>query len=329
MADSIRLDVDETSGGQRLDAFIAAASDQLSRNRFKTLIKQGQVSVDGATIREPKHRVNPGNRIVVVLPEPEVANPQGESIPLDIVYEDSDLIIINKPAGMVVHPAVGNWTGTLVNALIHHCGDSLSGIGGIKRPGIVHRLDKNTSGLIVIAKHDEAHIGLTRQFADHGRTGPLKRSYHALVWGHLIPKAGRIETGIARSTSNRLKMAVTRTGKTAITHYHVVQPFGSDQDGTAVSWVECNLETGRTHQIRVHMSHLGYPLLGDDDYGSGFRSKAKRFTMPLGDQIDGLGRQALHAFRLGFEHPITGKTLLFERDMPSDMAELKESLSKL
>ncbi|WP_350335146.1 RluA family pseudouridine synthase [Coralliovum pocilloporae] len=327
--DHITLYADEDSDGKRLDVFIASKTDRLSRSRYKTLIKQGQVSIDGATIKEPNHRVNPGNQIDILMPAPEDPEPMGEDIPLDITYEDQDLIVINKPAGLVVHPGAGNWTGTLVNALIHHCGESLSGIGGVKRPGIVHRLDKNTSGLIVVAKHDEAHNGLTRQFADHGRSGPLKRSYHAVVWNVPSPRSGTIRTNIARATNNRLRMAVSKSGKEAITHYRVKTVFPSKGTDETASLVECNLETGRTHQIRVHMTHLGHPLLGDMEYGSGYASKAKSFPEEIQGFVSDFKRQALHAFRLGFEHPVSGQTMLFEADLPQDMKHLVENLSKL
>ncbi|HEU4518600.1 MAG TPA: RluA family pseudouridine synthase, partial [Microvirga sp.] len=256
------------------------------------------------------------------------AEPEAEAIALAVVYEDADLIVIDKPAGLVVHPAAGHESGTLVNALIAHCGESLSGIGGVKRPGIVHRLDKDTSGLLVVAKTDLAHQGLAAQFADHGRTGPLERAYRAVVWGVPARARGTIEAALGRSSHNREKIAVLapERGRFAITRYEVEEPLSPPDP--AASLVRCELETGRTHQIRVHMAHLGHPLLGDALYGSGFRTKANRLSAAQQAALAALGRQALHAAVLGFEHPRSGQALRFESPLPADMATLVAALRR-
>ncbi|MCV6600196.1 MAG: RluA family pseudouridine synthase [Cohaesibacter sp.] len=326
--------VEDEDAGKRLDAFIAAKEGSLSRSRFKSLIKDGHISTlcpngDSKVTKEPNHRVSAGQTITITMPPPEDPTPQGEDIPLDITYEDDHLIVINKPTGLVVHPAAGNWTGTLVNALIHHCGDSLSGIGGVRRPGIVHRLDKETSGLLVVAKSDAAHKGLSEQFADHGRTGPLTRAYQALVWGQLDRRKGTIDTQIGRSHNNRLKMMVLKEGgRQAITHYRVMEEFTSGSDVMA-SRVECRLETGRTHQIRVHMAHIGHPLIGDPEYGQGFKSKLNKLPESLARHIEKRKRQALHAGLLGFAHPISGQEMVFESDMPQDLKNVMKALQNM
>ncbi|MEP4770769.1 MAG: RluA family pseudouridine synthase [Roseibium sp.] len=319
--------VDLADAGTRLDVVLAAHLETLSRNRIQTLIKAGDVTVGGAKIVERKYRVNEGDEIILILPEPEDPEPKGEDIPISVIFEDEHLIVIDKPAGLVVHPGAGNWTGTLVNALIHHCGDSLSGIGGVKRPGIVHRIDKDTSGLLVVAKTDQAHQGLSAQFADHGRTGPLERAYSALVWGAPTNLKGTIDANLARSQANRQKIAVVKTsGRQAITHWQVKERFGARDAAALASLMECRLETGRTHQIRVHMAHYGHPLIGDADYGSGYKTKKNRLDEPLKSIIGGFDRQALHAGLLAFEHPITGKTLRFESPYPADFARLLSGL---
>ena len=304
----------------RLDKALAHAFPDVSRARFQALIAEGAVSVEGKTVTEARHKVKPGDPISVVVPEPASAEPQPETMALDIVHEDKDLIVIDKPAGLVVHPGAGNETGTLVNALIAHCGDSLSGIGGVKRPGIVHRLDKDTSGLLVVAKNDKAHHGLSEQFAAHGRDGRLERSYLALVWGVPERRQGMISAAIDRSTANRQKMAVSRgaNAREAVTHYEVLETLGTP---AVASLLRCQLETGRTHQIRVHMAHIGHPLLGDSVYGSGFRTSAKKLSETAQMALKSLNRQALHAATLGFEHPRTGKPLRFESPAPEDFAE--------
>lgn len=325
--ESYTVEAGESDAGERLDRFFAAHLPTLSRSRLKILIKEGHASQDGRTIVEPNLRVKPGEAFVLTVPPAEPAIPKGEDIALDIVFEDDHLIVIDKPAGLVVHPAAGNWTGTLVNALIAHCGDSLSGIGGVKRPGIVHRIDKETSGLLVVAKTDAAHRALAKQFADHGRSGALERQYDALVWGVPSPRRGRIETQIGRKPQQRQKMAVLADGgKLAITHYEVVECFGPKEDSLAAR-VACTLETGRTHQIRVHMAHIGHPLLGDAVYGSGFKTKAQLLLERARRAVEKLRRQALHASVLGFEHPDSGETLRFESALPQDMARIVKSLS--
>lgn len=319
------------AGKLRLDRALADFLPETSRSRMKALVSAGEVTVDGVVVDDPSRKVGPGAVLVLRLPPPEEAEPVGEDIPLHVVHEDEDLIVIDKPAGLVVHPAAGNWTGTLVNALIHHCGDSLSGIGGVRRPGIVHRLDKDTTGLMVVAKSDRAHAGLSRQFADHGRTGPLERAYLALVWGSPQPWRGTIDAPLGRSGADRTKIAVVKSGgREAITHYEVVERFPGESGGNAVaSLVECRLETGRTHQIRVHMAAAGHPLVGDQHYGRGFLTKANRLPEPLAGAVRSFPRQALHAFLIAFEHPVTHKILRFESELPQDVDDLVEAFRSL
>lgn len=318
--------LEDGTAPERLDRVMAQLWSDLSRSRLQALIRDGQVTVDGAQALDPSRKVAGGARIALVVPPPVPAEPQGEAMALDIVFEDDDLIVIDKPAGLVVHPAAGHDSGTLVNALIAHCGESLSGIGGVKRPGIVHRLDKDTSGLLVIAKNDRAHQGLAAQFADHGRSGPLERAYLALVWGVPDRPRGTIEAALARSIHNREKIAVVpeERGRYAITHYELIEPL--PPGAPVASLVRCELETGRTHQIRVHMAHLGHPLLGDLTYGAGFKTKANRLSETQQAALKALGRQALHAAVLGFEHPRTGEFLSFESPVPPDMETLVEAL---
>lgn len=323
----IKLKAGEDAAGQRLDQWLAAQlAPELSRSRIQALIKQGAVRIGGQRIDEVKRKLAAGDLISVEMPEPEPAEPQGENIPLDVLYEDDSLIVINKPAGLVVHPGAGNWTGTLVNALIHHCGASLSGIGGVRRPGIVHRLDKDTSGVMVVAKTDHAHRALSEAFADHGRTGDLQRAYVALVWGIPSRPTGTIDAPLGRA-ADRVRRAVVpehrEDARHAVTHYTVEERFGEEQDKfAAASLVECRLETGRTHQIRVHMAHIGHPLVGDPDYGQAFRTKANRLPEPLKSEIAAFPRQALHARLLEFSHPDTHLTMRFEAPMPGDMEVL-------
>jgi len=314
--------------GARLDRFLADRIKELSRTRLKALILEGEVEVSGRTVRDPEYRVNAGDEITLEVPEAEPAKPAGEKIPLDIVYEDKDVIVIDKPAGLVVHPAAGNRSGTLVNALIAHCGASLSGIGGEKRPGIVHRLDKDTSGLLVVAKNDKAHRSLSAQFADHGRTGDLSRGYLAFAWNVPKPERGTIDAPIARDPHSRIKMAVRKGGKEAVTHYEVLRKYLGADDKPVASMIECELETGRTHQIRVHLARAGHPLLGDSVYGAGFQSKAVLLPQKAGAALEALNRQALHAFRLAFSHPATGKLLSFESKLPKELAALEKSFKK-
>ena len=311
--------VDTHEQGERLDRLFTLRYSDFSRTRFKQLIKDGHAAVDGTANTEPNYRVQPGETIEIVIPLPEPAVPKAESIPLDIVYEDDALIVINKPAGLVVHPAAGNWNGTLVNALIAHCGDTLSGIGGVRRPGIVHRLDKETSGVMVVAKTDQAHRGLAAQFAAHGADGKMERMYQALVWGALPRKTGTVDAAVDRKWANRQKMAVVPDGgKHAVTHYRVMEAFPRPPATPLVSHVLCRLETGRTHQIRVHMAHIGHPLLGDMTYGSGFAASAQKLPPEAAEALEKLARQALHAHSLGFEHPLSGAQLAFERAPPED-----------
>jgi 23S rRNA pseudouridine1911/1915/1917 synthase len=325
----VELAVGADSAGMRLDGWLAGAVPDLGRNRAKKLILEGKVSIGGRKVVEPKTPVKPGERVMVDVPPPAPAVPGPEAIPLDVVYEDDDLIVIDKPAGLVVHPAAGHNGGTLVNALIAHCGASLSGIGGVARPGIVHRLDKDTSGLLVVAKNDRAHRGLAAQFADHGRTGALERGYTALAWWVPVRPDGTIDLPLGRSVKNREKIEVKRgSGREAVTHYEVRETFGA-KSRPAAAKVECRLETGRTHQIRVHMAAIGHPLIGDRTYGSGFATKALPLPEPARSVALAFPRQALHAGLLGFEHPVTGQDMHFESQVPHDMAELLQALKSL
>ncbi len=329
------LTVEEDAAGRRLDQWLAAAAgDLVSRSRVKALILEGHVTINGAAVTEPRQKVHAGDRVTFSPPPPVDPVPRGQAITLDVLYEDDQVIVIDKPAGLVVHPGQGNPDGTLVNALIHHCGDSLSGIGGVKRPGIVHRLDKDTSGVMVAAKTDLAHKVLTAQFADHGRTGALERIYVAVVWGTVVPGNGIVSTFLGRSGTDRLRQAVVNESQPdarhAITHYRTLERFGARKDGSAVaSLVACTLETGRTHQIRVHMAHLGHPLIGDDTYGAGYRTKLRALPPEIAEPIQTLNRQALHAGNLAFEHPTTGDVMDFESPMPDDMVAVVEALRTL
>jgi 23S rRNA pseudouridine1911/1915/1917 synthase len=320
----IELVVDETTAGGRIDAVLAKEHTVLSRSRIKDLILEGAVTIDGRTVSEPKYRLKVGETITLIAPPPEDPEPQGEDIPLDILYEDDELIVINKPVGMVVHPAPGSPNGTLVNALIFHCGDSLKGIGGVKRPGIVHRLDRDTSGVMVAAKTDRAHKHLSAQFADHGRTGPLHRAYIAFAWGSTQSGMGSVDAPLGRDSGNRLKQAVRKDGRDAITHYAVEARYG--EDSWDITRIQCQLETGRTHQIRVHMAHIGHPLVSDLVYASGYATKLNRLPEALAAAIRALGRQALHAAELGFEHPVTKEEMIFEADLPDDLQAVQDEL---
>jgi 23S rRNA pseudouridine1911/1915/1917 synthase len=320
------FNVGEENAGERLDRFLgqAAAAKRiaLSRTRLKTLIEAGEVTIDHMIARDPSTRLTAGARIAFEAPAPEDSPLIGEDIKLHVVYEDEHLIVIDKPAGLVVHPAPGHAAGTLVNALIRHCGTSLSGISGVKRPGIVHRLDKDTSGLLVVAKTDAAHRGLAELFADHGRTGSLNREYLALVWGGFDASAGKVVAPIGRDPRHREKMGVVKEerGRHATTHWRLEENLGP------ASLIACQLETGRTHQIRVHMASIGHPLLGDSVYGSGFKTKAALLGDRAVSALGSLGRQALHASVLGFEHPATSETLRFESAPPKDFARLVKAL---
>ena len=312
--------------GERMDRLLAGRLEDLSRSRLKALVLAGQVTIDGRTILDPGYRVNGGETIAVTVPPAAPAEPEPEAIPLAVVHEDEALIVIDKPAGLVVHPAAGNWTGTLVNALIAHCGASLSGIGGVARPGIVHRLDKDTTGLMVVAKTDKAHKVLARQFADHGRTGPLARGYLAFAWGAPDRPKGSVNAPIDRHPHARDRMAVRASGREAITHWELRERYADPNGAPVASLIACTPETGRTHQIRVHLAHIGHPLLGDDVYGPGFRTKAARLAPAAAEALAALARQALHAYLLGFEHPLTGRYMEFRSELPPDLARLRHAL---
>jgi 23S rRNA pseudouridine1911/1915/1917 synthase len=263
------------------------------------------------------------------VPAPAPAEPGAEAIPLNVVYEDDQLIVIDKPAGFVVHPGAGHAKGTLVNALIAHCGESLSGIGGVARPGIVHRLDKDTSGLMVVAKTDRAHHALADQFADHGKTGEMERGYLALVWGAPPRPHGTIDAPIGRHPTSRTKMAVLPLkGREAVTHWRVVETFGR-KDAAVASLIECKLETGRTHQVRVHLAHIGHPLIGDPLYGKGFKSKLRKLPEALQGKLAAFSRQALHAAELAFVHPATGTLLKFNSPLPADLSVIVDAFKEL
>ena len=313
--------------GQRLDKLLAlhAAREDLglSRTRLQELIAGGFVRVDGTPAASGSARPRAGARVLFEVPPPVDAAPQPENIPLDVVHEDDDLIVIDKPAGLVVHPAPGHASGTLVNALLHRCGAELSGIGGVRRPGIVHRLDKDTTGLMVAAKSERAHRGLMDLFADHGRSGSLVRDYLAAVWTLPDRSAGTVDAPLGRHPHQRERMAVLRDsrGRHAVTHWAVEERFPP-----AAALLRCRLETGRTHQIRVHMAEIGHPLIGDMVYGAGFKTKASALGDAGRAAVAALGRQALHATRLGFAHPATGEAMLFESPPPPDMAALVEAL---
>lgn len=295
-----------TADGWRLDRALADAVPTLSRERLKVLIASGAVTRDGVMVRDPAKRAAAGDRLAVAVPVPTLPHNEAQDIPLVVAYEDEHLIVIDKPAGLVVHPAAGNLDGTLVNALLHHCEGSLSGIGGVARPGIVHRIDKDTSGLMVAAKTDRAHEGLARQFHDHS----IDRRYRAIVGGLPRPAEGKVDAPLARSATNRKKIAIVQGGKRAVTHFRTMERLRD------AALVECRLETGRTHQVRVHMASIGHALLGDPVYGR-TKGAQKQLLETLGFR-----RQALHAAHLGFIHPVKSTALAFESDMPADMQEL-------
>ena len=313
-------------GSTRLDRVLAVREPELSRSRLKALILAGSVSLGGAPIRDPAYHVAPGDTITIDVPEAVAPEPAGEDIALDIVYEDDDIIVIDKPSGLVVHPAAGHETGTLVNALIAHCGSSLSGIGGVKRPGIVHRLDKDTTGLMVAAKNDRAHKSLTEQFADHGRTGAMRRGYMAFAWDLPNRQRGTVDAPIDRHPHAREKMAVRAGGREAVTHWELQEAFNGRDGKPVAALLACQLETGRTHQIRVHLSHIGHPLMGDAVYGPHFKTKASRLGLASQAALTALDRQALHAYLLALEHPRTGEILEWISDLPNDLAQLRDKL---
>jgi 23S rRNA pseudouridine1911/1915/1917 synthase len=308
---TIEVKLEPAHSGWRLDRALAAAVPTLSRERLKALIRTGAVEAAGTAVRDPATKVKGSEHFRLHVPEPEPAHNEPQDIPLPIVFEDPHLLVVDKPAGLVVHPAAGNRDGTLVNALLHHCGTSLSGIGGVARPGIVHRIDKDTSGLLVVAKTDVAHEGLARQFAAHS----IDRRYLAIVSGVPKTSGGTIDAPLARSSANRKKIAIVEgsRGKRAVTRWKRLEVLSDS------ALVECSLETGRTHQVRVHMASIGHPLLGDPVYG---RSREHRELL----KSLGFQRQALHAAELGFTHPVTKHRLSFSSGMPADMQELFNQL---
>jgi 23S rRNA pseudouridine1911/1915/1917 synthase len=317
--------------GERLDRVLAARLPGLSRSRLQALIGAGAVTCNGLAVRDAGQRVKAGEAYTVAVPAPAPAEPEPQAMPLAIVYEDRDLIVIDKPKGLAVHPGPGHASGTLVNALIAHCGASLSGIGGVMRPGIVHRLDKDTTGLLVVAKSDRAHGGLAELFAAHGADGRLRRGYRAIAWGAPERPRGAIEAPLARSAANRTKIAVVRAerGRRAVTHYEVLEQFaaaGKVRTKPIASLLRLVLETGRTHQVRVHLAHIGHPLLGDDTYGAGHKASARRLRPAAQAALAALGRQALHAAELAFVHPVSSTRLQFESPLPPDMADVVSAL---
>jgi 23S rRNA pseudouridine1911/1915/1917 synthase len=325
----VEITIAPSDHGIRLDRALQRQLPELSRTRLKQLMLSGQVASEGTPLRDPAQRASAGARLVVILPEPDEPAPAAQAIALDIRFEDAHLIVVDKPAGMVVHPAPGNQQGTLVNALLAHCGPSLSGIGGVRRPGIVHRLDKDTSGLLVAAKTEMAHRALSQDFA----LRRIERAYGAIVWGVPAPAVGEIVGNIGRSPSNRKKMAVVveTRGRSAVTRYRVERRFGAEGIWHA-ALIECRLLTGRTHQIRVHLSHIGHPLIGDPAYGTRARRSAAHSRGRAGEvgaAIANFPRQALHARLLGFIHPLTGEKLTFDSPMPADMAGLLTNLELL
>lgn len=317
-----RIVVGESENGLRLDKALSLLCPQFSRTRLKALVENGDCLVNDVTVQTASGKVRQGDTIFLSLPPLEDTLPQPENIPLDIVYEDSALIVINKPAGMVVHPAIGNETGTLVNALLYHCGDTLSGINGVRRPGIVHRLDKETTGLMLAAKTDHAHHHLSAQLQDRS----LTRVYSALVYGVPFPEKGKIEFAIGRHQTNRLKMGVVKGGRDALTFYNVIEKFRD-----AMSLVECRLATGRTHQIRVHFEKIKHPLIGDPLYGvqqTAMRSilRKNNYEEEVVEDVLNFRRQALHAREISFIHPDSEETMSFSCELPKDMSDLLEKL---
>ena len=334
--DTIRIVAGPEDAGQRLDSFLAKRSESVSRSRMKALILQGAVRAGDAVEVDPRKPVVAACEYSIDVPAPVSATPEPEDIPLSILFEDAHLIVLNKPSGMAVHPAPGSWDGTLVNALLHHCQGELSGIGGVERPGIVHRLDKLTTGVMVAAKTEQAHLGLSELFQAHD----IERAYLAVTRGAPRPLVGTVDEPIARSTGDRKKMAVVRNpesgaGRYAVTHYKVRETFGLRDKGTqlpAAALIECRLETGRTHQIRVHMSHIGVPLIGDPVYGrhKGISSYGHGPAhIAATKAARAFPRQALHAAVLGFVHPVTQETLRFEAPLPDDMQALIDALRSL
>ncbi len=319
--------VGESAAGQRLDRWLTERlGGELSRSRIRAMIEAGEVLCEGAPAT-PSQRVFPGQKIAWRRPQVEPPCLEAEAMGLAILHEDEHILVVEKPAGMVVHPGAGIRSGTLVNALLHHCGNALSTIGGPDRPGIVHRLDKDTSGILVVAKTDAAHRILAAEFADHGRSGSLVREYLALTWGCPDPQRGTVNAPLGRA-ADRVRRAVVRPeqadARHAVTHYAVLEAYGN-----LAAQLECRLETGRTHQIRVHLGHIGHPVIGDPLYGRGFATKARTLPEPARALAEGLAHQALHAAVLGFRHPASGEVLRFESPIPEDMAALVEALRNI
>jgi 23S rRNA pseudouridine1911/1915/1917 synthase len=323
---SLEVIVEGDEGSARLDRVLAKRLAELSRSRLKALILAGKVAVRNAPVHDPAYHVGRGDTITIDVPEPADPEPAGEDIALNVVHEDEDIIVIDKPKGLVVHPAAGHESGTLVNALIAHCGASLSGIGGVRRPGIVHRLDKDTSGLLVAAKNDAAHQSLSAQFADHGRSGAMRRGYLAFVWGVPNRQRGTIVAPIDRHAHAREKMAVREGGREAVTNWEIVESYRGIDGKPVAALLACRLETGRTHQIRVHLAHIGHPVMGDAVYGPHFKTKASHLGSESRAALAALGRQALHAYLLVLQHPKSGEILQWSSDLPADLTRLRNCL---
>ncbi len=324
MKNIINIIVKEKENGSRIDSFISKKEKKLSRTRIKNLILQKNLKLNNSIIINPSRKIAVGDKISLVIPEPKKASLKPYKFKLDIIYEDNDLLILNKPAGIIIHPGAGNHDNTIVNALVSHCGKNLSNIGEELRPGIVHRIDKDTSGLVVVAKNNFSHENLSNQFNKHS----IERIYELMIWGKLRPQSGRIETLITRSSKNRQLMEVGITkGKKAITNYKTLKVFENDNTPT-LSLVECKLETGRTHQIRVHMSHKGNNILGDEKYRKKFK-KLKNINQNLEKLIYNLNRQFLHAKVLGFIHPTSKKKLRFTSILPNDLMEIVKTLRNI
>jgi 23S rRNA pseudouridine1911/1915/1917 synthase len=326
-----KLIIPHELANERLDKALAVLLPDFSRSRLQALIEAGHVTkISSANPQSPvpildsKYKVHAGDEYQLTIPDAAPTHMLPENIPLDVRYEDDMLLVINKPAGLTVHPGAGTPDGTLVNALLAHCGDSLSGVGGIARPGIVHRIDKDTSGLLMVAKNDTAHHHLSAQLADRS----LSRTYTALVWGAPNPPAGSVNAPIDRSPKNRQKMAVVKDGRVAITHYASEKRFVSEEGMVFASLIQCKLETGRTHQIRVHMQHIGHPLVGDAAYGGQRRKLPKSLSDEAKQALEQFPRQVLHASELEFIHPKTGKPMKIKAELPSDLASLVDTLNR-
>ena len=323
------FEVDSEDTGKRLDKFLSQHLPDISRSRLQALITQGCLTASGHAITDSSSKTKAGQQLQLTIPETVQSHIEAQDIALDVVYEDKNLLVINKPVGLTVHPAPGHPDMTLVNALLAHCGDSLSGIGGVARPGIVHRIDKDPSGLLVVAKNDTTHLHLSAQLADHS----LQRTYYALVWGEIKPATGTINGNIGRSISNRQKMAVVKAGgKPAVTHYRVIETFNCGLKSPLISLVECKLETGRTHQIRVHLTHINHPLVGDQTYGQSTASRlsstnTKSIPERARNTLLAFNRQALHAKELTLIHPANEKEMHFSCDLPSDLTTLIKTLN--